>query len=105
MYFSKRRRKSFPKRRLLRFNSNTSPSTHLRRPEPALAGRASVLGKRTFGAIPPPALFSPCRGRVGLPTTSPSNAPSSLRRVDAVERKPCAQWAPPAPTFLSPFSS
>jgi len=26
--------------------------THLRRPEPALAGRASVLGQRTFGAIP-----------------------------------------------------
>jgi hypothetical protein len=57
MYFSKRRRKSFLKRRLLRFNSNTSPSTRLRRPEPALAGRASVLGKRTFGAITPPALF------------------------------------------------
>ena len=28
-------------------------------------------------------------------TTSPSNAPSSLSRVDAVERKPCAQWSPP----------
>jgi hypothetical protein len=30
-------------------------------------------------------------------TTSPSNAPSSLSRVDAVERKPCAQWSPPGP--------
>ncbi len=30
-------------------------------------------------------------------TTSPSNAPSSLNRVDAVERKPCAQWSPPGP--------
>ena len=27
--------------------------------------------------------------------TSPSNAPSSLSRVDAVERKPCAQSSPP----------
>jgi hypothetical protein len=30
-------------------------------------------------------------------TTSPSNAPSSLSRVDAVERKPCAQLSPPGP--------
>jgi hypothetical protein len=30
-------------------------------------------------------------------TTSPSNAPSSLSRVDAVEWKPCAQWSPPGP--------
>jgi hypothetical protein len=28
---------------------------------------------------------------------SPSNAPSSLSRVDAIERKPCAQWSPPGP--------
>jgi len=26
-----------------------------------------------------------------------SNAPSSLSKVDAVERKPCAQWSPPGP--------
>src|SRR5258708_33173735 len=30
-------------------------------------------------------------------TTWPSNAPSSLSRVDAVERKPCARWSPPGP--------
>ena len=30
-------------------------------------------------------------------TTSPSNAPSSLSTVDAVERKPCTQWSPPGP--------
>ncbi len=31
------------------------------------------------------------------PTKSPSNAPSSLSRVDAVERRPGAQWSPPEP--------
>ena len=41
--------------------------------------------------------------------TSPSNAPSSLSKVDAVERKPRAQWSPPVqvsqPMIRSAFFS
>jgi hypothetical protein len=41
-----------------------------------------------------PALLSQCRGSWAS-TTTLSNAPSSLSGVDAVARKPCAQWSPP----------
>ena len=47
--------------------------------------------------VAPPALFFSASWASWASTTSPSNAPSSLSRVDAVERKPCAQWSPPGP--------
>jgi hypothetical protein len=43
----------------------------------------------------PPALFFSVSWASWASTILPSNAPSSLSRVDAVERKPCAQWSPP----------
>jgi len=42
----------------------------------------------------PPLFFVRFMGKLSF-TTSPSNAPSSLSKVEALERKPCAQWSPP----------
>jgi hypothetical protein len=44
--------------------------------------------------VAPPALFSPCRDELGFHYMAVER-PSSLSRVDAVERKPCARWSPP----------
>lgn len=56
------------------------------------------------GAAPPrraAGAFASVLGASWASTTSPSNAPSSLSRVDAVKQKPCAQRPPPVPMIRS----
>jgi hypothetical protein len=51
------------------------------------------------------AAFSSVTWANWISTTSPSYAPSWLSRVDVVERKPWAQWSPPAAVSQSMVGS
>ncbi len=60
--------------------------------------RGSCSGPCQAGAAPPGRAISASFSvswASWASTTTPSNAPSSLSGVDAVEWKPCAQWSPP----------
>lgn len=58
-----------------------------------------LVGPCQAGAAPPrrAAAFFSVSWASWASTISASNAPSSLSWVDAVERKPCAQWSQPGP--------
>jgi hypothetical protein len=74
----------------------TDNLTNLRSIDPALWMSRACLGcQKDNDLVGPPALFFRVVGELGFRYIA-LDAPSLLSKVDAVERKPCAQWSPPA---------